>query len=491
MKGKKVSGSIPGRMAHQPELARARKTGALRPGVLTERLRAARLATHLTQQELAGQHFSKSYISAIERGKMVPALQALEVLAERLAVPISYLLGESEIDARALEESNSVVHAAITPVSQIDEEEARRRLGQTETLIRQDRPEAAWEQLGGHDEPPVGWPLLLLPHWAWLTGWTVFLLGRSADAVRCLEQGLRLARFLRLRAPRTRQAYWDEMIEWLHCFLGVAHCAQGQTVLALQYYRRGLEAIEQGRVGNAELKLWVYKGLGNEYFAQARYQEAIGCYRKALAEAENCNNKRQQGLAAGGLARAYQQQGDVFRAKTYYGQALHILEEYGNQQLLAQIRALYGLALTNLAAFEEAEYQLHLSLEGARQAGDPLVCGIALAYFASLHNARGAPEQAIKAAQASLPLVRQSGDWRTEGHVLFKLVAAYTAKKDWAAAEQAHREAIRLAERVPDFEMLNQARQSYAEFLAEQARFQEAYQELVLLGAGAPEPAKG
>lgn len=484
------SAPIPDEMPQLPKQAHARKAGALRPEVLGERLRAARLSAHLTQQEVAGERWSKSYISAIERGKMVPSLQALKVLAKRLAVPLSYLLGESEIDARALEESSSVVHAAAYD-RQIDEEEARRRLGLAETFIRQDRPESAWEQLGERDEPPAGWPLLLCPHWAWLTGWTLYLLDRSADAVPCLERGLQLAWTLRRRAARARQAYWDEMIEWLHCFLGVAHCALGQTALALEYYQRGLEAIEQGRVGNAELKLFIYKGLGNEYFGLARYQEAVGCYRKALAEVENSDNQRQHGLAAGGLARAYQQQGDVFRAKTYYGQAVRILEEYGNQPLLAQIRALYGLALVNLADFVEAEHQLRLSLQDARQAGDSRACGMALAYFASLHNARGEPDQAIQAAQASLPFAQQSGDRRVEGHALFKLVAAHTARKDWAAAEQAYREAIRLAEEILDYEMLSQARQGYADFLAGQARFQEAYRELALMGAGAPGPVRG
>jgi transcriptional regulator with XRE-family HTH domain len=65
---------------------------------IAERLRAVRLAAKKTQQELAGERFSKSYISAIERGKMTPSIQALEYLADHLRVPISYFLGETELD---------------------------------------------------------------------------------------------------------------------------------------------------------------------------------------------------------------------------------------------------------------------------------------------------------------------------------------------------------------------------------------------------------
>ena len=399
--------------------------------ILAERLRAASLAAHLTQQELAGKRFSKNSISAIELGKMFPSLQALAILAETLAVPVSYLLGESEIDARALEESYSVVDAVVAHHSQINAEEARQGLGKAETFIHQDQPETAWEQLGGHDEPPTGWQLQLRPHWTWLAGWTLTLLGRPTDAIHALEQGPDSYACVRL-VPGMHN--WDEMIEWLNCLLGVAHCAQGQTTLSLQFYTQGLEAINHGRVGDAELKLLIYKGLANEYFALARYEEAIGCYQKALAEVQNSDNKRQHGLTTWGLTRAYQQQGDVFRAKSYYRQALQTPGEHGNLQLLAQIRALYGLALIDLEDFEEAERQLQLSLDGAGKVGDSGTRGMALTYFAFLSNTRGDPDQSPLAVEAMLE---------------FTLVAAYTARGDWAAAEQAYEDAIQLAERIP------------------------------------------
>jgi transcriptional regulator with XRE-family HTH domain len=59
-----------------------------------ERVRAARLAAHLTQEELARQAYSKSYLSALESGRMTPSFQALGTLAERLGVTRSFLLGE-------------------------------------------------------------------------------------------------------------------------------------------------------------------------------------------------------------------------------------------------------------------------------------------------------------------------------------------------------------------------------------------------------------
>src|SRR3954454_18753548 len=56
-----------------------------------ERLRQLRVAAGLTQTDLAGDRFSKEYVSQIERGKTRPTPQTLGWIAERLGVDVSYL----------------------------------------------------------------------------------------------------------------------------------------------------------------------------------------------------------------------------------------------------------------------------------------------------------------------------------------------------------------------------------------------------------------
>src|SRR5438552_14450598 len=58
---------------------------------LGTRLRQLRVAAGLTQSELAGDRFSKEYVSQIERGKTRPTPQTLAWIAERLGVDSSYL----------------------------------------------------------------------------------------------------------------------------------------------------------------------------------------------------------------------------------------------------------------------------------------------------------------------------------------------------------------------------------------------------------------
>jgi transcriptional regulator with XRE-family HTH domain len=116
------------------------------PQIIGERVQAARLAAHLTQQELAGQDYSKSYISAVERGKMTPSFQALRLLAERLGVTIAYLLGE--------EAPLIVTEAPEAPTVPAEVAEQAPLLHEAERMVQERRFEEALsllEQIGRPD----------------------------------------------------------------------------------------------------------------------------------------------------------------------------------------------------------------------------------------------------------------------------------------------------------------------------------------------------
>ena len=59
------------------------------------RIRAARRAAQLTQQELAGDRYTKAYISALELGQAKPSMAALDYLASRLGTTADRLLTDS------------------------------------------------------------------------------------------------------------------------------------------------------------------------------------------------------------------------------------------------------------------------------------------------------------------------------------------------------------------------------------------------------------
>jgi tetratricopeptide (TPR) repeat protein len=67
---------------------------------LGERLRQLRVAAGLTQSELAGDRFSKEYVSQIERGKTRPTPSTIEWLADRLGVDAGFLASGVATDER-------------------------------------------------------------------------------------------------------------------------------------------------------------------------------------------------------------------------------------------------------------------------------------------------------------------------------------------------------------------------------------------------------
>jgi len=85
---------------------RARPAGDRRPSLLPVRghgsdfsrqlgaaIRERRRELGLTQTQL-GKPLTKGFVSEVERGRSLPSLAALVLMADRLEVPVSYLLGE-------------------------------------------------------------------------------------------------------------------------------------------------------------------------------------------------------------------------------------------------------------------------------------------------------------------------------------------------------------------------------------------------------------
>ena len=88
-----------------PRAARVSTTATPRPPRLGERLRQLRVAAGFTQTDLAGDRFSKEYISQIERGKTRPTSETIEWLGLRLGVDAGFLASGVSADERAKAEA--------------------------------------------------------------------------------------------------------------------------------------------------------------------------------------------------------------------------------------------------------------------------------------------------------------------------------------------------------------------------------------------------
>src|SRR5207247_7364919 len=87
---------------------------------LGERLRQLRVAAGLTQTDLAGDRFSKEYVSQIERGKTRPTRETIEWLAVKLGVDAAFLEKGVSADERSRAEAMLARAEALTNAHHYD-----------------------------------------------------------------------------------------------------------------------------------------------------------------------------------------------------------------------------------------------------------------------------------------------------------------------------------------------------------------------------------
>src|SRR5687767_11574406 len=100
---------------------------------LGDRLRLLRVAKGLTQTELAGDRFSKEYVSQIERGKTRPTDETTEWLAARLGVDKTFL--ESGVSSSERERVESVIARAEAALESNQHQDAVDELAQLGTAV--------------------------------------------------------------------------------------------------------------------------------------------------------------------------------------------------------------------------------------------------------------------------------------------------------------------------------------------------------------------
>jgi transcriptional regulator with XRE-family HTH domain len=200
----------------------------------------------MTQQDLAGEYFSKSYLSAVERGKMTPSLPALRLLAQRLEVPLAYLLGEQEIDLQ-------------DPPT--DQDILLQRFQEVEELLSRKALEEALVALG-ESEPHKGRDLRHQARWDWLYGWALIQQRREQEALVTLKRGLEAAHahpdpfaaghlYLTLAHAHANQRQDTAAEEALAAALRCAPGISDQRFLSCVHERYGALRAAQGRFKEA------------------------------------------------------------------------------------------------------------------------------------------------------------------------------------------------------------------------------------------------
>jgi tetratricopeptide (TPR) repeat protein len=388
---------------------------------LGERLRQLRAAAGLTQSDLAGDRFSKEYVSQIERGKTRPTRETIEWLAVQLGVDAGFLasgvasdergrlegalaraeaLYEASEDAAAAEAFEQLVPAART--TGIPELQVRALVGTGLAKMRISDHRGALALLneareltesGAFSDVERADVLLRL-------GACRYQLNSVQSALGLFNEGLALAERSGLpcdalkadlfswrsrcwRRQRDYEAARDDVERALELARGVDDLRtigaayfqaslvadrEGHWVLARTYAERAREAYAQlsDRVHVGELT----NNLGGLNFLLGNTDDAIGLLKEAFAIALETGRDSDAGRAVSSLAQIHLRVGDLEQAEEQARHALRLLDgrvdyldEVGNAQLVL------GRSLLEQGRLDDAESAFDAAEQSFSQLG--------------------------------------------------------------------------------------------------------------------------
>jgi transcriptional regulator with XRE-family HTH domain len=373
------------------------------------RIRQARLQAGLTQQRLAGDRYTKAYVSALENGSSKPSMAALNYLAARLGIsPTRLLDGEAEHWSRlegdvllASGRWQEALDIYDRLLAETRDGGARAELlrGRAEAVARLDRgPEAAaaaseaaelFDRLGRNADAA------LARYWV-ASG--EYLQGNAGEARRLIEAilakvraGLRVEPDFHLRlvialaAIETRDGEYDNALAYLSEIRGLADQLDDRRRAAYFFdlahsYRETGDYEAAVRTGYASLTL----------FAAMR----------ADAETAALEND---------LALAFLKLGNLSRANELVASARTRFEVLEDTRWLAHINDTEAQIALAGSAFDEAAMLAERAIAGAELTGNQKALIDALVTRAQIRRQRGDAEGADGDFARAADLARASG----------------------------------------------------------------------------------
>ena len=321
-------------------------TPALRQ--LGDKLRQARTEAGLSQAQLGAPYFTRAHVSAIELGKIRPAMRSLEHMARKLGKPASYFLDDPGA-ARAQGERRLEMAAMAGLLTLSGAAEARRR---AQKLLDE-------EGLTVHERCQLHL----------YAGSALNLLQRGADALRDLAIAQRLAAQLGDAALERGSDYQvavatriagnarearamleallrnveqlrppDQLLR-LRILITLGACAQdlGDPSAATTYYARALEWSKD--IGDLTRLVAIYQGLGNAHRALGDHDAAAGYYQRALGAAELASDLVAVHVMHNALAVLAADDGRIAAAYEHVARAIEIARVCGPSAFLAHYLA--------------------------------------------------------------------------------------------------------------------------------------------------------
>jgi tetratricopeptide (TPR) repeat protein len=427
---------------------------------LGRRLRAAREARGLSRAVLGHPEFSEYYIYAAEQDQVRPSRLALELLAARLRLTVDDLPAPAPVpfatlNLGALDED--LVYQLDHAKRLLTNHQGREALALLDQAAAEYHPYFSYFHL--HTQY----------RFHRLRGLAYLQVAAPERARSALRQALELAEQSgdAQEIARTRNA------------LGVAYYELDLPQQARAEHEQCLHALQQQTVKDLTLRMTIYYGLANDYWAVNESRQAIAMYREALILLQDLNDPLRHAAVCWGLSTAYKAESDLERAHLYGRQALEIYEQLGDQRAIGQLLVNLAGILLDWQDYAAVEELLARAVSLLGKAGNPLLLSTAYEYCAALALQNNQTDLAAEYAERSVGLSMGAGD---------PVGAHLTGKKQARAhAVRTQARALRMAALVA--EQQDQPGRADSLFeqaltLARQADHPETIQEIELTYAG-------
>lgn len=398
-----------------------------------QRLRQARLAAGLTQQQLAGDRYTKAYISALENGIAKPSMAALNYLAPRLGKTASEILSDPSAAWARIEADLAVAagrwQAALdgyqTLLEGVQERGGRADLltGIAETLCRLDRP---------------------------------------AEAIRPATEAAGLYKELDRLADVARAEYW----------LGSAHNQQDNPDEGRAILRSILDRVRAGLDLGPDFSTRLLIALATIESYQGQPTTALSYLEEARGIAADLDTRR-RGAFLAAMASAYGHAGDLEAAIRMALQALALLRAAESDLEAGLVENQLALAYVAMGSIERARE----TIRHARATGgtDERLQSTLADTEASIELEAGKPERALELADEAIVLAERTGHLKAQLDGFVTRARALAALGRAEDAASTFERAAELAERAAPPSRRRQILSAWADSLAAVGRHDEAY----------------
>ena len=386
---------------------------------LGERLRQLRVSAGLTQSELAGDRFSKEYVSQIERGKTRPTEGTIEWLADRLGVDAGFLANGVATDERARLEGALTRAEALYEAQ--DDEEAVEAFEPLPAAARATGvPELQVRALAG-------------------SGLAKMRTGNHRAALGLLNEAREIA-----EAESFSDVERADVMFWLGCCR--YQLSSTQTALAL--FNEALGLAERSGLPCDALKANILSWRSRCWQRQRDFEAARDDVEQALELARGVDDLRTIGAAFFQASLIADREGHWVLARNYAARAREAYARLADQVHVSQLTNNLGGLNFLLGKTDEAVELLKESFAIALDLGRDADAGRAVSSLAQVHLRTGELDQAEAQARQALELLAGRVDYVDEvgsaqlvlGRALLEQGRLDEAEEAFVAAEAAYGE---------------------------------------------------